>query len=334
MNSERILTRKTLGLDHRVWRVMIVLFVLSIGLLSYTLIDKPKCTPVDFKIKTIDNDSVYTTDEILSFSTLRFEKNVTWDFGDNSRAGTGTFITHRFATEGKYFIKVTVNSDCQFIKPITVRKAVVETASTKEQIDGHQSTFVGASETYTSLLTAGNYDWTVENHPEYAVLNGQSVNYKFSSSGDFTIKLTLDKDRFKIYRKSVTVVENEKPKPVEKIDKLIDYDKLAKLDKIDKVNSVKTAISEQTFSEYLGKVVAGKFSAKDFDDYLCSEGKTPTIINGKADRQVTFEQACAELNGKRTSKFLGLRKKTIHIKNVRLNKNKDNCITLIEIKYN
>ena len=333
MNSERILTRKTLGLDHRVWRAMIVLFVLSIGLLSYTLIDKPKCTPVDFKIKTIDNDSVYTTDEILSFSTLRFEKNVTWDFGDNSPAGTGTFITHRFATEGKYFIKVTVNSDCQFIKPITVRKAVVETASTKEQIDGHPSTFVGASETYTSLLTAGNYDWTVENHPEYAVLNGQSVNYKFSSPGDFTIKLTLDKDRFKIYRKSVTVVENEKPKPVEKIDKLIDYEKLEKLDKVEKAAAVKTGISEQTFSEYLGKVVAGQFAAKDFDDYLCSEGKTPTIINGKADRQVTFEQACAALNGKHRSKFLGLGKKAIRIKSVRLNRNKDNCITLIEIKY-
>jgi len=330
MNSERILTRKTLGLDHGVWRVMLVLFILSIGLFSYTLIDKPKCTPVDFKIKTIDNDSVYSTDEILSFSTLRFEKNVTWDFGDKSPAGAGTFITHRFATEGKYFIKVTVNSDCQFIKPITVRKSVVETLSSKEQIDGHPSTFVGAAETYTSLLTAGSYEWSVENHPEYGVLNGQSVNYRFTSSGDFTIQLTLDKDRFKIYRKSVTVVENEKPKSVEKIDKLIDYDKLAKLDQ---ETSVKTAISEQTFNEYLGKVVAGQFFAKDFNDYLCSEGKTPTIINGKADRQVTFEQACAELNGKRKGKFLGMAKKSIRIKSVRLNKNKDNCITLIEIKY-
>ena len=59
MNSNRILTRKTFGLDHRVWRVMIVLFVLATGLYSYKLIDKPKCTQVDFKIKTIDNDSVY-----------------------------------------------------------------------------------------------------------------------------------------------------------------------------------------------------------------------------------------------------------------------------------
>lgn len=330
MNSERILTRKTLGLDHRVWRTMIVLFVLSIGLYSYTLLDKPKCTPVDFKIKTIDNDSVYSTDEILSFSSLRFEKNITWDFGDNSPAGTGTFVTHRFATEGKYFIKVTVNSDCQFIKPITVRKAIVENINTKEQIDGHPSTFVGTGESYTSLITAGTYEWSVENHPEYGVLNGQSVNYKFTASGDYTIKLTLDKDRFKIYRKSVTVVENEKPKPVEKIDKLIDYDKL---DKLDKETSVKTSISEKTFSEYLGKVVDGKFFAKDFNDYLCIEGKTPTIINGKADKQVSFEQACAELNGKRKSKFLGMGKKAIHIKSVRLNKNKDNCITLIEIKY-
>jgi hypothetical protein len=332
MNSERILTRKTLGLDHRVWRVMIVLFVLSIGLYSYTLIDKPTCTPVDFKIKTIDNDSVYSTDEILSFSSLRFEKNITWDFGDNSPSGTGTFVTHRFATEGKYFIKVTVNADCQFIKPITVRKAIVENISTKEQIDGHPSTFVGAGESYTSLKTAGTYEWSIENHPEYGVLNGQSVNYKFMASGDYTIQLTLDKDRLKIFRKSVTVVENEKPKQVEKIDKLIDYDKLDKLDKSDETRQ-KMGISDLTFAEYLEKVISGKSFAKDFDDYLCSEGKTPTIINSKADKQVTFEQACAELNGKRKSKFLGMGKKAVHIKSVRLNRNKDNCITLIEIKY-
>ena len=330
MNSERILTRKTFGLDHRVWRVMIVLFVLATGLYSYKLIDKPKCTQVDFKIKTIDNDSVYFTDEILSFSTLRFEKNITWDFGDNSPAGIGTFVTHRFATEGKYFIKVTVNSDCPFTRPITVRKAVVATLDTKDQIDGHNSTFVGANESFTTLAKANTYEWIVENHPEYATLNGPSVTYKFISPGDFTIKLTLDKDRFKIYTKSVTVVENEKPKPVEKIDKLIDYDKLAKLDN---ETSEKATISELTFSEYLGKVVSGKFFAKDFNDYLCLEGKTPVIFNRKADKQVSFEQACAELNGKRNSKFLGLRKKAVRIKSVRLNRDKNKCITLIEIVY-
>jgi len=330
MNSERILTRKTLGLDYRVWRVMLVLFVLSTGLFSYKLIDKPKCIQVDFKIKTIDNDSVYYTDEILSFSTLRFEKNITWDFGDNSPSGTGTFITHRFAKEGKYFIKVTVNSDCGFTRPITIRKAVVETPDAKEQIDGHNSTFVGARESFTTLAKANDYEWTVENHPEYAPLYGQSVTCKFLSPGDFTIKLTLDKDRFKIYRKSITVVENEKPKPVEKIDKLIDYDKLAKLDN---ETSEKASISELTFSEYLGKVISGKFFAKDFNDYLCLEGKTPVIFNHKADKQVTFEQACAELNGKRKSKFLGLGKKAVHIKSVRLNRGKDKCITLIEIVY-
>jgi hypothetical protein len=330
MNSKRILTRKTLGLDHRVWRVMIVLFLLSAGLYSYTLIDTPKCTEVDFKIKTIDNDSVYYTDEILSFSTLRFEKNITWDFNDNSPAGTGTFITHRFATEGKYFIKVTVNSDCPFTRPITVRKAVVETLDTKEQIDGHASTFVGASESFTTLAKANTYEWIVENHPEYALLNGQSATYRFTSPGDFTIKLTLDKDRFKIYRKSITVVENEKPKPVEKINKLIDYDKLEKLDN---QTTGKTGISDKTFAEYLGKVIAGEFTATNFDDYLCSSGKTPVILNGKADKQITFSQACAGLNGKKRSKFLGMGKKTIKIKSVHLNKAKDNCITLIEIKY-
>jgi hypothetical protein len=333
MNSERILTRKTLGLDHRVWRTMAVLFILSAGLLSYKLLDTPKCLPVDFKIKTIDNDTVYYTDEILSFSTLRFEKNVTWDFDDKSPNGTGTFITHRFATEGKYFIKVSVNTDCDLIKPITVKKAVPQAVGSKEQIEGHASTFVGASETFTCLSKANTYEWSVENHPEYGLLADQSATYRFMEPGDYTLKLTLDKDRYKIYTKSVTVVENEKPKPLlPKADKLMDFDKVQKIEKLipEKTYSF---ISEQTFSDYLGKVVDGQFFAKDFDSYLCLEGKTPTIINGKADRQVTFEQACAELNGKHRSRFLGLGKKAIKIKKVRLNRDKEKCVTLIEIKY-
>ena len=327
--SKRILTRKTAGLDHRVWRTMLLLFILAAGLLSYTLIDTPKCTPVDFKIKTIDNDTLYETGEILSFSSSRFEKDISWDFNDNGTKGEGTFVTHRFTTEGKYFIKVTVNSDCQLIRPITIRKAVPDEKDNKIQIEGNSSTFVGVSESFSSLQTAKKYDWNVENHPEYASQNGIVATYKFSEPGDYTLILTLDNDRFKKYQKSIHVVENEAPpKPAaarpEKIEKLIDLDKL---------KPVTTFISEPTFSEYLEKVVEGDFLAKDFDNYLCSKGKTPVIMNGKSSKQVTFEQACAELNRKKNSKWLGLKKKLIKIKSVRLNRDEENCITLIEIKY-
>lgn len=326
--SNRILTRKTAGLDHRVWRTMLILFILAAGLLSYKLIDTPKCTPVDFKIKTIDNDSVYVTGEILSFSTLRFEKDVSWDFGDNGLKGEGTFVTHRFTTEGKYFIKVTVNSDCQIIRPITVRKALPEARDNKIQIEGNTSTYVGVSESFSSMQTAKTYEWIIENHPEYPTQNNIAASYKFSQPGDYTVILTLDNDRFKKYQKSIHVVENEiVPKQLikpEKIDKLIDFDKL---------KPTSTFISEPTFSEYLEKVIDGNFLAKDFDDYLCSKGKTPVIFNGKSNKQVTFEQACAELNGKRNSKWLGLKKKLIKIKSVRLNRDEEKCITLIEIKY-
>lgn len=324
MKSTRILTRKTMGLDRRVWRVMIFMLILTSGLLGYKLMDTPKCTPVDFKIKTIsDNDSVYYTDEILSFRTVRSEKKITWDFNDNTGTDTGTFITHRFATEGKYYIKVTVNSNCEFVKPITIKKAIpvpTETVGNEAQIIGHDKTFVRISEVYTCSKVADYYEWNISEHPEYGTRTGASATYKFEEPTDYTIELTLNKDRLKRFTKTVKVVSiptliPDKPQPVES-------------------KNNKILLSEKTFKDYLEKVISGAFFAKDFDKYLCSEGATPVVMNGKAKKKITFTQACEKLNGLRLNKnFTGIGKRAARIKNVRFTLDAKNCITLLEINY-
>ena len=65
MNANRIFTRQIKGLDYRIWRVILIMIIISIGLLSYRLIDVRKCKPVNFTIKTIDihTDSTYSTGE-------------------------------------------------------------------------------------------------------------------------------------------------------------------------------------------------------------------------------------------------------------------------------
>lgn len=327
MNSNRILTRKVMGLDYRVWRVMILFLVLSAGLLSYKLMDTPKCAPIDFKIKTIsDNDSVYYTNDILSFRTLGAEKNVTWDFDDKTGTVEGTFVTHRFATEGKYFIRVTVNSVCEFVKPVTIKKAIVEeTDSNKQRIIGNDKTFVRTSETFTCSQSAESYEWKVSEHPEYGNRSGASTTYKFEQAGDYTIELTLNKNRLKKYTKQIKVAGipkliNDKPEPPPATGG-------------GGSNPSKLIISESTFKEFLEKVISGVYFEDDFDKYLCAEGATPVILNGKKNKQITFSEACKELQKRVNKNFTGIGKRAKKIKSVSLNRDAKLCVAYIEINY-
>jgi hypothetical protein len=95
----------------------------------------------------------------------------------------------------------------------------------------------------------------------------------------------------------------------------------------------KILLSEKIFSEYLQKVVSGEFFVKDFDRYLCNEGATPVVINGKTEKQMTFTQTCEVLIGKRVKDLTGIGRRLAMIKNVRFNLDAKNCITFLEINY-
>ena len=78
MKANRIFTRQVMGLDHRVFNMILVVCLISIGLLSYRLIDKKECTPVNFVIKTITlhTDSSYLAGETLSFIASANENEI------------------------------------------------------------------------------------------------------------------------------------------------------------------------------------------------------------------------------------------------------------------
>jgi PKD domain len=328
MKSKRILTRKIAGLDYRVWRVMILVFIIPAGLLGYKLMDKEKCAPIDFKIKAIsDNDSVYYTNDILSFRTLAAEKNVTWDFDDKTGIVEGAFVTHRFATDGKYFIRVTVNATCEFVKPVTIKKAIVEeTDSNKERITGNDKTFVRTPETFTCSQTAESYEWKVSEHPEYGTRTEATTTYKFEQPGDYTIELTLNKNRLKKYTKSIKVAGipkliNDKPEPPPPVTGG------------GRPNPSKIIISESTFKEFLEKVISGVYFEDDFYKYLCAEGATPVIFNAKKNKPVSFSEACKDLQKRVSKNFTGIGKRAKKIESVKLIRDAKLCITSIEINY-
>jgi len=331
MNPNKIFTRQLMGLDYRVWRVLLILVIVCLALVSYRLIDLKKCTPVNFLIKTIavHTDSVYGIGESLSFIASTSQDEITWDFGDNSDKVTGQYVTHAFSSEGSYKVSASTGTSCQTIKQITVKKAVVvkpkdDGSFAGEEIVGPVSTMEGNEEIFTFMVTADFYEWSIANFPKMT-RTGSSAKFQFPGAGKYTVQVTLDHDRTKRYTKEVTVEArpNEKSPIPDNIKPLLPDDVKPLPDPNKNVK-----ISDAIFMSYLQKVVDKKMAARDFDNYLCYKGETKVVSNGEL---MSFNAFCDEISGKTRRKFLGRTK--IKIQSAEMRRDTEGCVNIIEVKY-
>jgi PKD repeat protein len=320
-----------MGLDYRVWRVMLIISVLSLGLLSYRLIDSKKCIPVSFSIKTIaiHTDSTYSVGENLSFIASSNKNEVTWDFGDNSAKITGQYVTHAYQNTGSYKITASTGtgSSCETTMQIVIAPAVIQKDDanlvTGEEILGPLSTITGKDEIFTCMVTARVYEWSISNYPKMTQ-KGSTAKFQFPTAGKYTVQVTLDGDRTKRYSKEITVeAAPDLSSPIPDDIKPLIPEGVQPLPLPDANTTVK--ITDATFKEYLEKVIDKKMTAADFDNYLCSKGGTPVILNGEP---MTFNALCEEISGKKRRKMI-IGKTRIKIKMAEMRREKDGCVNTI-----
>lgn len=317
MSSNRILTRRSFGLDTRVWWIMILLIVLSGGLLGYKLMDKKECKSIEFNmLNQSGTDSAFFTGNLLLFKAVTPEKNITWDFNDNTGLKHGTIVTHQFANEGKYYVKVSVNSACETIHPVIIIKAIIrDSISENIFIIGQDRTLTKKPEKFNCSQPATSYEWSVLGHPELGISSDKTAIFTFLKEDTYTVTLTLNNNGLKKYTKNIKAKEIGIPPPPPPPPSKI------------QVNASK-------FKEMFQDVVNGRVFAGNFNQYLCSEGATPVIMNGKKENQMNLIQACGYLNGKRVSKnIIGIGHRAIKIDDVKLSRDDKNCVTMINVMY-
>lgn len=333
MKSNRIFTKQVLGLDYRVFRLILAVMILSLGLLSYRLLDKKECTSVKFIIKTITphTDSSYSAGESLSFIASSGANEITWDFGDNSPSITGQYVTHKYLSTGSFEVAAITGLSCQTMQRITVKPPSELSkgngpVNPGEEIIGPFATTTGIEETFTCMVGAEFYEWSIPNYPKM-IRSGSSAKFVFPAAGKFLVQVTLDHDRTKRYTKEITVEAPQAVKPLvpENIKPLIPNEVQPLPDP--KTFSVK--ISDVIFTEYLGQVIDKKMAAADFDKYLCYKGETKVVSNGDV---MTFNAFCEEISGKKRRKFI-IGKTKIKINTAVLRRDNDGCVNIIEVKY-
>lgn len=321
-----------MGLDYRVWRVMLIISVLSLGLLGYRLIDSKKCLPVNFLIKTITvhADSIYLTGETLTFISSANKDEISWDFGDNSEKITGQYVTHSYQNPGSYKITASTGTACETIKTIEVIVPVITAKNdnniiTGEEIVGPASTITGKQELFTCMVTAQTYEWSISNYPKMNQ-QGSTAKFQFPTTGKYLVQVTLNGDRTKRFTKEINVEaapdmsspipDDIKPLLPESITPLPEPNKTIK-------------ITDAVFASYLEKVIDKKMTAEDFNNYLCYKGETKVIANGDL---ISFNALCEEISGKKRRKLI-IGKTKIKIQTAELRRDKDGCVNIIEVKY-
>jgi PKD domain len=350
MLAKSIFTRQQLGLDYRIWRVMLIISVLSLSFLSYRILDSKKCIPVNFIIKTITAhaDSTYNVGEILSLISSANKDETTWDFGDNTGKVTGQYVTHIYKAAGTYKITASTGSTCEKVMKIAIATptTIIESSTnliSGEEIVGPILTITGKDALFTCMVTAKVYEWSITNYPKLTQ-TGPSAIFQFPTPGKYIVEVTLDNDREKRYTKDINV-EAEAVKPVTtttdpaelkqlispKISPMTIPEKLLPAEAVvaapEKNKTV--TITDAIFKDYLGKVIDKKMTAADFDSYLCYKGDTKVILNGDL---MTFNAMCGEISGKKKSKMV-LWKKSIKIKTAEMRRDTDECVNIIEIKF-
>lgn len=337
MTRNRIFTRQLMGLDYRVWWVMLIVSILSLGLLSYSLLDTKKCIPVNFLIKTITvhTDNTYSTGESLSFISSANKDEIIWDFGDNTEKVTGQYVTHNYQNTGSYKIRASTGTGvaCETVQSIEIIQAVANKESadyvvTGEEIVGPASTQTGKPEIFTCMVTAATYEWSISNYPKMNQ-SGSTAKFQFPTAGKYTVQVTLDNDRTKRYSKEINVqaAPNVSTSMPENIKPLIPEGVQPLPPPPPEKKSVN--ISNDIFKGYLEKVIDKKMAAADFDNYLCYKGETRATLNGTL---MTFNALCEEISGKKRRKLI-IGKKRIKIKSAEMLRDKDGCVNIIDVEY-
>ena len=355
MKTSSIFTRRSMGLDRKVWLVMSIVIILCVGLFSYRLIDKnadKPCLPVTVMINGVINNRSLTFNmgEMLIFkATTAPGDEITWDFGDNTKIQEGFTTSHQFSKAGIYDIRVLVNKKCDnpakvnIIKPAPI---IRDTAGNiTENIIGPEVASTGETLKYTTPLQATSIEWNIANNDNYLTRTTRDATFKFGLAGTYVIQLTLDKDRQKRYTKSVVITDagggvtepEDKPKPKNLLPQQYTIvippkkEEPAKQQEPTETKPVveqpkkpeepkvtRQLISNKLLQIMLQEVVKGTKSVDDFNTYFCNGGNTKVNDKGNI---TTFSAFCAAIKGKK-----------ITIESVEQGKDND-CIITLTVQY-
>jgi hypothetical protein len=205
MNATNFFTRRILGMDYRVWGVMLLVCLLSVGLYGYkqikfSIINDRPCPPDTIAIngKRVEDLAICYLNRYYQFAIQSVATSkVEWKFKDDTNVEQGQIVYHKFIQEGIYRITATINGRCEFVAEVEVvnyplnnqKKPAVEIhTDPKHPTIGSVVKFHCVSD----VLFISSYEWKVLETNE--VQKDAVPAFTFREEGIYTIQLVINDD--------------------------------------------------------------------------------------------------------------------------------------------
>ncbi len=360
--ASSIYSRQILGLDYKIWIVLLCTVLLSITLWGFKLSGSAPCSEISITSEGVishNEPNVFFTNEGITFSAfMEGTEKIAWDFGDGSPLASGKFVKHSYANEGGYLVTATINGECKESFRVHINKMVVQSKKSVDTISGNPITGndmikAGSLEMFSCSEPADFYEWSIKDEPSYGTKTGDTVSYSFSATGYYTIVVRLDHDDNKIWERNIQVVEpgtkakvitaeydlpevplppvttKKDPAENETVSHQQNKNEENKTVVVNPTGPKKyKQIPNQEFQDMLKQVVDKKIDLSAFNEILCSGGETSVMANGVA---LTFGEVCKEIQKRRG--LLNRQKAKIKSLKQTRDPDKNNCVIYIWVEY-
>ncbi|AWG24105.1 PKD domain-containing protein [Flavobacterium kingsejongi] len=313
--------------DLKIIVFFIVIFIVSCGLLAFKINEKAVCTVKEFKV---DAPS-FRTGELITFSDdSKNSYEWRWYFGDGTKISYRSKVAHAFSKPGKYTVKLLVNNNCTVEQTITItaKNDVLDAAlfpKFKSPKIVYQGDIVKFSD---STAHAKSWEWRFGDSQKIDALE-KNPSYVYKTPGEKKVSLVVNGDIKYVKYASIVVLpakKEQKDLVKERLerrgsargDAVKEY--FDKLPDAPKRSPEIANIDEEKFKKMLLGVSADQLSYENLTRYFC-EDNLP-LVQLKGGKSMSLK-ALDE----------SVRNRGINVKKVTLQRDKDNCVTVILLNY-
>lgn len=313
--------------DGKIVTMLIVVFILSCGLLAFKMNSESACVLKEFDVKAPS----FKEGEIITFSdNTAGAYEWRWYFGDGTAVSFRSKVGHSYSKAGKYKVKLSVNNNCTVEKEITIipKKEILNMAlmpkfyAPKTVYEGDQVTFADSTGHATS------WEWRFGESNKIDAIEQNPVHV-YRKPGEKVVSLVVNNDIKYIAYQKITVL------PIKK----------EKKDWVKERLSRRSENRADPVDEYFSQIPDAPSRGPEIKDI--NEAKLKSMLLGISEDKLSYDNLiryfCDDdlpLVQLRKGKSISLssldheiRNRSIKIKNLSLQRDKDGCVTIIMLDY-
>jgi PKD repeat protein len=299
--------------DIKIIVFFIIIFTFSCLLLLYKKKVQSDCDVTSFKIQA----NAYKVGELVTFSDVaKGSYEWKWNFGDGSKVSYLSKVSHVFEKEGNYTVSLLIDNNCAVEKMITIlpyEDKIDDSLLPKFQAP--DVVMLGNSVNFRDLSNdAKSWEWRFGDGEGFGVdATDKNPSYVYKTAGRKVVSLVINGDFKHVKKKEIFVKE-----PVSKRDDVAHDMQNRTLPKI--VAPEIGGLTEDKLEAMLYGIASNQMSYRNFSRHFC-KSRMPEV-QLKDGKVLSLKELDEEI-----------REKSIKIKKVSMEKDKDGCVTSIVLSY-